>query len=110
MLAGLAGLFALGELYEGFVPNGIATAIGAGVNVVMAWWMVSAGRSLSGMLRTRGRDVEYLMDAVIQLRRLFALARVVIIVLALVMVVAGALVVWCTFVIDRGGRCLGVFG
>jgi hypothetical protein len=76
----------------------------------MAWWMVSAGRSLSSMVRTRGQDVERLMEAVVQLRRLFGLARVVIIVLAMLVTLGGALVVWCNVMVERGGKCLGVFG
>jgi hypothetical protein len=110
MFAGLSAVFALGEMYMGFVPNGIGTALAGGVYGVMAWWMVSAGRSLSSMVRTRGQDVERLMEAVVQLRRLFGLARVVIIVLAMLVTVGGALVVWCNVMVERGGKCLGVFG
>jgi len=110
MFAGLSAVFALGEIYMGFVPNGIGTALAGGVYGVMAWWMVSAGRSLSSMVRTRGQDVERLMEAVVQLRRLFGLARVVIIVLAMLVTVGGALVVWCNVMVERGGKCLGVFG
>ena len=76
----------------------------------MAWWMVSAGRSLSAMVRTRGRDVEQLMEAVVQLRRLFGLARVVIILVAMLVSIGGALVVWCTFVVERGGKCFAGLG
>jgi hypothetical protein len=110
MFAGLSAVFALGEMYMGFVPNGIGTALAAGVYGVMAWWMVSAGRSLSAMVRTRGQDVERLMEAVVQLRRLFGLARVVIIVLAMLVTVGGALVVWCTLVVERGGKCFAGLG
>jgi hypothetical protein len=110
MFAGLSVVFAVGEVYMGFVPNGLGTAVAAGVYGVMAWWMVSAGRSLSAMVRTRGQDVERLMEAVVQLRRLFGLARVVIILLAMIVSGAGALVVWCNLVVGPGGKCLGVFG
>jgi hypothetical protein len=110
MFAGLSAVFALGEIYLGFVPNGIATAAAAGVYGVMAWWMVSAGRSLGAMVRTRGQDVERLMEAVVQLRRLFGLARVVIILLAMMVTVGGALAVYCNVMVERGGKCLGVFG
>ena len=110
LLAVLSGVFALGEMYLGFIPNGLATAVGAALYGVMAWWMVSAGRSLGALVRTRGRDIEQLMEAVVQLRRLFGLARVVIILLAMVLVVGGALVVWCTFLVERGGKCFGAFG
>jgi hypothetical protein len=62
------------------------------------------------MVRTRGQDVERLMEAVVQLRRLFGLARVVIIVLAMLVSVGGAMVVWCNLVVERGGKCFGIFG
>jgi hypothetical protein len=110
MFAALSAVFALGELYMGFVPNGLATALAAGLYGVMSWWMVSAGRSLSAMVRTRGQDVERLMEAVVQLRRLFGMARVMIILLAMMVSGAGALLVWCNFVVERGGKCFGVFG
>jgi hypothetical protein len=110
MFAGLSALFGLGEMYLGFVPNGLGTLAASGVYGVMAWWMVSAGRSLSAMVRTRGQDVDRLMEAVVQLRRLFGLARVVIILLAMMVTVGGALVVYCNVVVERGGKCLGTFG
>ena len=110
MFAGLSAIFALGEVYLGFVPNGLGTAVAAAVYGVMAWWMVSAGRSLSAMVRTKGQDIERLMEAVVQLRRLFGLARVVIILLAMLVSVGGAVVVWCNLVVERGGKCFGVFG
>lgn len=110
LFSGLMVVFAAAEVFMGFAPNGAVTAVCAGINGLMAWWMVSAGRSLSAMVRTRGRDVEHLMEAVAHLRRLFGLWRVAIIILALVVVVAGALIVWCTFVLERGGRCFGGFG
>ncbi|MGH7296488.1 MAG: hypothetical protein ACRELB_16240, partial [Polyangiaceae bacterium] len=110
MLAALSAVFALGEMYLGFVPNGIGTAVGSGLYGVMAWWMVSAGRSLGALVRTRGRDVDQLMDAVVHLRRLFGLARVVIIAIAMLVTVGGALVVWCNFVVERGGKCFAGIG
>lgn len=110
MFALLSAIFALGEVYMGFVPNGLGTAAAAGLYGVMAWWMVSAGRSLAAMVRTRGRDVEQLMEAVVQLRRLFGLARVVIILLAMLVTVGGAAVVWCNFVVERGGKCFAGLG
>jgi hypothetical protein len=54
--------------------------------------------------------VERLMEAVAQLRRLFGLARVVIIVLAMGVTVGGALVVWCNLVVEKGGMCFGGLG
>jgi hypothetical protein len=110
MFALLSAVFALGEVFMGFVPNAIGTAAAAGLDGVMAWWMLAAGRSLSGMVRTRGRDVVQLMEAVVQLRRLFGLARVVIIVLAMGVTIGGAAVVWCNFVVERGGKCFGGMG
>lgn len=110
LFALLAGVFALGEVYMGFVPNALGTAASAGLDGVMAWWMLSAGRSLSGMVRTRGRDVEQLMDAVVQIRRLFGLARVVIILAAMAVTIGGALIVWCNLVTERGGKCFAGLG
>jgi hypothetical protein len=110
MFAGLSAVFACGELLLGFVPNGLATAAATGLFGVTAWWMVSAGRSLSAMVRTRGQDVERLMEAVAQLRKLFGLARVVIILLAMVVSVGGALVVWCNLIVEKGGKCFGGLG
>jgi hypothetical protein len=110
MFAGLSAVFACGELFLGFVPNGLVTALATGLFGVMAWWMVSAGRSLSAMVRTRGQDVERLMEAVVQLRKLFGLARVVIILLAMAVTVGGALVVWCNLIVEKGGKCFGALG
>jgi hypothetical protein len=110
LLAALGAVFVLVELYMGFIPNGIATAVVTGVNALMAWWMVSAGRSLSALVRTRGRDVDHLMEGVAHLRRLFGLWRVAIIVLAMLITAVAFAVVWCTFVVERGGRCFTGFG
>jgi hypothetical protein len=109
LFGALSVVFALGELYEGFVPNAVGTAVMAVLDVVVAVWMLSAGRALSGMLRTRGRDVEYLMEAMTHLRRLFGLVRVVIIVVALLVVVAAVAVVWCTMA-HGSNRCFGLVG
>lgn len=110
LFSALMGIFATVELYMGFIPNGIATALVGGIDGMMAWWMVSAGRSLSAMVRTRGRDIEHLMEAVAHLRRLFGLYRVAIILTALIVVAAGAVAVWCTFLLERGGRCFAGLG
>ena len=88
----------------------VAMVVASGINGVTAWWMVAAGRSLSAMVRTRGRDVELLMESVVHLRRVFGLWRVSIIVLALAITAGGAAVVWCTFVVERGGKCFAGFG
>jgi len=104
MFAGLSAVFACGELFMGFVPNGLGTALATGV------FGVTAGCSLSAMVRTRGQDVERLMEAVSQLRKLFGLARVVIILLAMAVTVGGALVVWCNVIVEKGGKCFGGLG
>ena len=44
------------------------------------------------------------------LRRLFGLARVVIILVAMLVSIGGALVVWCNFVVERGGKCFAGLG
>ena len=83
---------------------------GAAVCLPLGWWTTAAGRALSALVRTRGRDVARLMEAVAQLRRLFAFARVFIILYALAAMVAGAGFVWCNFAVDKGGRCFAGFG
>jgi hypothetical protein len=110
LFGGLASVFVAGELYAGFVPSAIGTAALAAVCLLTAWWMMSAGNELSALVGTRGRDVEHLMAAIAQLRRLFGLARVVIVALALGAVAGVALVVWCTLVVERGGKCFGFWG
>jgi hypothetical protein len=104
LVGGLSAVFALGALFEGFVPNGIVTAIYAVVMMLMASWLLSGGRSLSAMMRTRGRDVDYLMEAVTQLRRLFGMALVL---LMIGMLGAIALVAWCAL---GTGKCFGLLG
>jgi heme exporter protein D len=110
LFAALSGVFFAGELYAGFVWAAVGMATLAAVCVLTAWWMMSAGRALSGLVGTRGRDVEHLMAAVVHLRRFFGLARVVIVILAIAVVAASGLVVWCTLVVDRGGKCFGFWG
>jgi hypothetical protein len=108
----LSAVFFAGALYAGFFPSAIGTAALAILCVTTAWWMLSAGRSLSALVTTRGRDVEHLMEAVGQLRRLFGLARVVIVALSVAVVGLGGLIVWCTLVVDRGGnggKCFGMW-
>jgi hypothetical protein len=111
----LLGVLALGALYIGFATSGLALAAGiaatiAAFYVPAAWWAMSAGRSLSALVRTRGRDAERLMEAVGHLRMLFGFARAVIIVQALVIAAAGGILVWCTFAMDKGGKCWDAFG
>ncbi len=111
MLLGLmSGTFAMAAGYGGFAAIGAALAAGAAVCLPLGWWAMSAGRSLSALVRTRGRDVALLMDAVSQLRRLFGFARVFIIVYALAAAVAGGAFVWCNFVVEKGGKCFAAWG
>jgi len=110
LLGGMSAIFALGAVYAGFLREGLALVAGAAVFMAMGGWTMSAGRSLSALVRTHGRDIEQLLDAVGQLRRLFGFARVVIIVVALLVVVVAGGIVWCNFVVDKGGRCFGGLG
>jgi hypothetical protein len=110
LLGLMSGAFALASVYGGYAAVGVALLAAAAVCVPLGWWATSAGRSLSAMVRTRGRDVVYLMEAVAQLRRLFAFARVFIIIYALAAAVAAAGFVWCNFVVEKGGRCFAAWG
>jgi hypothetical protein len=103
LLAAVATLGALGALVEGYAPLAAGAVIGAVVYGLVAAWMLSAGKALSGMMRTRGRDVDLLMQAVVQLRRLFALVMS----MTLLAVAVGMLVAWCA---ATGSRCWGLFG
>jgi hypothetical protein len=111
MLLGLmSGTFALAAAYGGFSAIGGGLVAGAAVCLPLGWWATSAGRSLSALVRTRGRDVAHMMEAVGQLRWLFGFARVFIIVYALAAAAAGAAFVWCNFVVEKGGRCFAGWG
>jgi hypothetical protein len=105
LLGVLSAVFALGAVYAGFVPSGLGLLVGAAVCVLVAWWMMSAGRSLSALVATRGRDVDHLMGAVAQLRRLFGFARVAVILFALLGAAVAGVIFWCTFAADKAGRC-----
>ncbi len=105
LLGVMSCLFALGAVYAGYVANGVVLLVCAGAFVVTAWWTVSAGRALSSMVSTRGRDIERLMEAVTHLRRLFGFTRVAIIFAAIALVAVAGLIVWCTVLMDKGGRC-----
>jgi hypothetical protein len=110
LLGVMSALFALGAVYGGFAAIGVGFLAGTAVCMPLGWWATSAGRSLSAMVRTRGRDVALLMEAVAQLRRLFGFARVFIIVYALAAAVGAVGFVWCNFVVDKGGRCFAAWG
>lgn len=106
MLLGMLGaVFALGAVYAGFLSGGAALAGGALLCVAVAWWVVSAGRALSALVGTRGRDIDHLMKAVGQLRRLFGFARIAVILLALGGMAVASVVFWCTFNAEKTGRC-----
>ena len=104
LLGGLSAVFALGALYEGFAVNGVGIGVYAVVLMLMASWLLGGGRSLSAMMRTRGRDVYYLMEAVGQLRRYFGLTLILFMV---GMMASIALVVFCAV---GSGKCFGLLG
>jgi hypothetical protein len=110
LLGVVSGVFALGAAYGGFLPVAMGLVVGAAICMPLGWWMTAAGRSLSALVRTRGRDIARLMEAVVQLRRLFGFARVFVILYALAAMAAGAAFVWCNFAADKGGRCFAGFG
>ncbi len=104
LFAALSSVVSAGELYAGFVSGAACMAILAAVCVLAAWWLISAGRALSALVGTRGRDIEHLMSAVVHLRRFFGF---VILILAIVVLGGGGFVAWCTLTGDRGGKCFG---
>jgi hypothetical protein len=111
LLGGLGGvIFGFVAFSEGFTAAGLGVLVLAGVWLPMAWWIMSGGRSLGALVRTHGRDVPRLMEAVGQLRLLFAFTRVVIIVCAIVVVLAAAAVMWCAIAVQAGGKCFGLPG
>src|SRR5258708_1829317 len=111
----LLGVLALGALYTGFATSGLAFAAGVATAIAVAyipaaWWAMSAGRSLSALVRTRGRDAERLMEAVGHLRMLFGFARAVIIVQALVIAAVGGNLLCGTLVMGKSGKGSDGFG
>jgi hypothetical protein len=110
LLGFMSATFAAAALYASFAAVGGGLFAGACVCMPLGWWAMSAGRSLSALVRTRGRDVAHLMEAVVQLRRLFGFARVFIILYALAAATAGAAFVWCNFVVEKGGKCFAFWG
>jgi hypothetical protein len=102
LLGGLSAVFALGALYEGFAVNGVVIGALAVVLMLMASWLLGGGRSLSAMMRTKGRDVDYLMEAIAQLRRYFGLT---LILLMIGMMATVAAVVFCAM---GSGKCFGL--
>jgi hypothetical protein len=110
LFGAMSAVFGLVAVYAGFAANGLALVAGAAVCLLTAWWTVSAGRALSSLVATRGRDIGRLMEAVGQLRRLFGFARVVIILMTFGVVAVAAGIVYCSFLVDKGGRCFAAFG
>jgi hypothetical protein len=111
LLGGLGGaIFGILAFSEGFVAAGLLVLALVGAWLPMAWWIMSGGRSLGALVRTHGRDVPRLMEAVGQLRMLFSFTRIVIIACAIGVVLAAAGVVWCTVVGQAGGKCFGILG
>jgi hypothetical protein len=110
LFGAMSAVFALGAVYAGFASQGLALLAGAAVSLLTAWWTVSAGRALSSLVATRGRDIGRLMEAVVQLRRLFGFARVVIIMMTFGVVAIAAGIVYCSFLVEKGGRCFAAFG
>jgi hypothetical protein len=108
LLGAVSALFAVVAAYAGFIVLAVGLGAGAAVVIPMAWWTMSAGRSLSALVRTRGRDVDHLMAAVAQLRRLFGFGLVFVILTTMAMIAVFAVGVWCQFIVERGGRCFGV--
>ncbi len=107
----LMGVFALGAVYSGFTLNGLViVAVAAAYAPWRRGGRCPPGRSLSALVRTRGGDMNHLMEAVAQMRLLFGFARAVIIVQAMLMAAAAGIFVWCTFVVEKGGRCWGAWG
>ncbi len=104
LIGGLSAVFALGALYEGFAVNGVVIGAYAVVLMLMASWLLGGGRSLSAMMRTKGRDIDYLMEAVAQLRRYFGLT---LILLMIGMMATIAAVVFCAM---GSGKCFGLLG
>ncbi len=110
LLGLMSATFALGAGYSGYPGVAAGLAAGAAVCMPFGWWAMSGGRSLSALVRTRGRDVAHLMEAVGHLRWLFGFARVFIIVYALAAMTAGGAYVWCNFAVDKGGKCFSFLG
>lgn len=106
----LLASFALIALYSGFPLGAVGLFVVAAAYTPAAWWTMSGGRSLAAVPRTHGHDIHHLMEAVRQLRRLFAFARGVILLQTLLLTAIAGVFVWCTFVVEKADRCFGVFG
>jgi hypothetical protein len=107
LLGGLVGVGGLGAIYSGFAWVGVGLLAIAAVSTALGWWTMSAGRSLSSLVRTHGRDVGHLMDAVGPMRRLFGFALVIVILVTMLAMLACAGIAWCMVVGEGGGKCFG---
>jgi hypothetical protein len=107
LLGGLVGVGGLGAIYSGFAGVGVGLLAIAAVSATLGWWTMSAGRSLSSLVRTHGRDIGHLMDAIVPMRRLFGFALVIVILVTMLGMLACAGVAWCTLVGEGGGKCFG---
>ncbi|MGD0677397.1 MAG: hypothetical protein ABSC94_18410 [Polyangiaceae bacterium] len=110
LFGGLVAGFAVVALYGGFPGAALGFAAIAAAYAPAGWWTAAAGRSLSGIARTRGGDLGHLMEAVQPLRMLFAFARALIILQTLLLTALAGAFVWCTILADKGTRCLNLFG
>ena len=106
----LLAMFAAIALYAGLPWAALGRVAAGGIHAPLAWWTVSAGRSLSDLVRTRGGDVDHLMHAVGQLQMLFAFGRAVVVIQTLAFTALAGAFVWCSFLADKGTRCFGVLG
>jgi hypothetical protein len=111
LLSGMGGfVFALVAVYAGNAGWSGAVVAVAVMWILVAWWTMSAGRSFGALVRTHGRDVQRLMEAVKQLRLLFGFAQVVLVIYTFLAVLVAAGVFWCMWIGQAGGKCFGVFG
>ncbi len=76
-------LVAAAELYAGASSIALGAVGVAGIVVVLASWMLSAGRSLAAIVSTRGRSIELLMASTMALRRFFLCLGVLVVAAAL---------------------------
>ena len=68
---GVGALAAVVQFIQNDHPNTLAWAFVAVINVALGFLLLSAGASFRAISETRGRDVEYLMDAIRRLRRVY---------------------------------------
>jgi hypothetical protein len=91
MLGVLAAFFSAVAMINGEYVGGVAGLFSSMVQLVLSAWTTSAGRSLTAIAVTRGRDVTYLMSAVGRLRWIYGVQRALIVLTVALMCVALAL-------------------